>query len=378
MKNIRLLRSDEYQQAAELANLVFGKTDLSPMETAFPKLFSPALGQCFGAVEDGKLVAFMGLVPSFLRIHEAKVKTYSLGSVCTHPDYRGRGYASRILAEIRKHIEEAGASLLFVSGDRPLYRRFGCVPFGSVTRLVLDESSCGNNEGDATRQIQVRELRETDWFDVKEIADKRTTAFEQSLWDLADLIHAQGYAGLDSLTHHVLIAQKNGKTIGFCVIGVPHHPEFQKAVAIEWGGTTEAVVRLLTSAVDRYRLSSLEVNVPYFDEALPELLPYAQSNSEKNEGTVCMVNSEAFIQQLRPYLEEKDAEVNKFMNVETLGDGHVKINLQEESTIVSQADFVSIVFDSKIDTSEWNKVGQTIRSSFFPIPCPNLGALNYV
>ena len=49
----------------------------------------------------------------------------SLGSVCTHPDYRGRGLAGSLLAHVENELRAQGVDLLYVSGGRSLYLRGG-------------------------------------------------------------------------------------------------------------------------------------------------------------------------------------------------------------------------------------------------------------
>lgn len=139
---IRLLNSNELQQAADLSDLVFGKPGQPSMGKSFPALFHPGVSHSYGAFTDeGELVAFMGLAPDVVRIGEARLNVFSIGSVCTHPDFRGQNLASTLLAECMDHARRSGASLVFVSGGRSLYRRAGCYDFGRVHYAMLDRSS---------------------------------------------------------------------------------------------------------------------------------------------------------------------------------------------------------------------------------------------
>ncbi|WP_158560963.1 GNAT family N-acetyltransferase [Paenibacillus contaminans] len=136
---IRHIRPEEVEQAVKLTDLVFRSRDPDKKSYAesHPLVFAPGLGQSFGVYEGGRLVSFIGLVPSIVKIGPAAVACYSIGGVCTHPDYRGKGYAEHALRAVTEHVEQAGASLLLVSGERGLYSRAHCYPFGSVSRLTL-------------------------------------------------------------------------------------------------------------------------------------------------------------------------------------------------------------------------------------------------
>lgn len=150
MTEYKLVREQEWSQAVSLADRVFRDDEQKSMAEGFPLVFSPALRQSYGAFEEGRLVAFIGLVPHLIRIGTAILKTFSIGAVCTDPDERGRGHAGRILELVQQHAADAGASLLLVSGARPLYTRAHCYPYGEMHRYGLTPDGVGT----------VRKLRE--------------------------------------------------------------------------------------------------------------------------------------------------------------------------------------------------------------------------
>lgn len=66
----------------------------------YPHYFKPGtarLGDYFGIIEDGRLAAMGG-------IRMAMPGYQELSAICTHPDYRGRGYASRLSSHLIHHI----------------------------------------------------------------------------------------------------------------------------------------------------------------------------------------------------------------------------------------------------------------------------------
>ena len=73
---------------------------LALVELTKPGPFSkrtPELGSYLGIHEDGKLVAMAG----------ERLKPYGyteISAVCTHPDYRGRGYASSLVTVLIERI----------------------------------------------------------------------------------------------------------------------------------------------------------------------------------------------------------------------------------------------------------------------------------
>lgn len=107
--------------SAEQAPDMIGLTDI-----AFPGFFrsrTHILGQYIGIYLDGKLVAMAG--------ERLFVEGYrEISGVCTHPDYRGRGYASYLVGQlVNKNLDKKLASFLHVGhgGERArvVYERLG-------------------------------------------------------------------------------------------------------------------------------------------------------------------------------------------------------------------------------------------------------------
>ncbi|SEM84719.1 GNAT family N-acetyltransferase [Lihuaxuella thermophila] len=380
MLEIRPVEVGELPQAKALADQTFRDWEQKSMADGFPHIFSDTLaGQSFAAFEDGKMVTFLGLVPSVICVGRARLSVYSLGSVCTHPDYRGRGYASKVLEKVLAHVEGAGASLLLVSGTGPLYTRANCHLFGDVFRFVIKPDSAESLFSQHVRDdVQVREWKPVDWLKIAGAAARRTTRYEQSVWDLAMLVRAEAYASCVKLRHKVLVAEREGELEGFVVVGVPHrdgkkHPP----TAFEWAGSPEVVGMLLAAAVERYHLQQLEVPVPWHEQALIRSLESYEVKRERNLGTVNIIHPERLIAQLRPYLREKDGELECQFSVRFLETGRTQIRLGKESGVLDSAELVSLVFDPepKIRLDSHFK---HLLAQLFPIPFPYTGGLNYV
>src|SRR5690554_2912648 len=116
--DIRNVKPNEIDQAIQLANGIFRGEGHSSMGDAFPHVFSKGINHSFGAFDGDRLVSFMRLVPSKMKVGEAELNIFSIGGVCTHEDYRQRGISSKLLKRVYQYIDEAEASLLLISGDR--------------------------------------------------------------------------------------------------------------------------------------------------------------------------------------------------------------------------------------------------------------------
>ena len=93
------------------------------------------LGEYFGWFEDGRLAAMAGE-----RMHAGTLREVS--GICTHPDYRGRGLASRLtLKLIRRQMQRGETPFLHVVGDNltayRLYQQMGFRNYCESTARVI-------------------------------------------------------------------------------------------------------------------------------------------------------------------------------------------------------------------------------------------------
>ena len=120
------LGPEHAQQALDLARLTRpGPFGLRTIE----------LGEYFGCVSDGRLIAMAGE-----RMHAGRLREIS--GVCTHPDFQGRGLARRLMLKLlRRQMRRDETPFLHVMRDnetaRALYARMGFRDYReSVVRVL--------------------------------------------------------------------------------------------------------------------------------------------------------------------------------------------------------------------------------------------------
>ena len=102
---------------------------LALVALAQPGPFQPRtieMGNYYGVCQDGKLVAMAGE-----RMHLTGF--CEISAVCTHPDYRGRGYAGALITRVAQGIFERGElPFLHLAADnhtaKRLYQKLGSIP----------------------------------------------------------------------------------------------------------------------------------------------------------------------------------------------------------------------------------------------------------
>lgn len=109
---------------------------------AFPGFFrirTCEMGTYYGIRHDGRLVAMCGERMNIGDYHE-------ISGLCTHPDFRGRGYAAVLMMQLMRDHRDAGLhSYLHVSANNAnaiaLYQRMGFVHRGEFQlRLITRET----------------------------------------------------------------------------------------------------------------------------------------------------------------------------------------------------------------------------------------------
>lgn len=129
---IRAVRKEEREQLLSLLKSAFPSTDIE----WFPPYYDgdPYYKLEYTRVweENGVLVSTVQIVKKILRIEDQTILLGGIANVGTHPEHRGRGYASALLEDALRLMDEEGfhLSLLF-TGIQPFYERLGWreVPF---------------------------------------------------------------------------------------------------------------------------------------------------------------------------------------------------------------------------------------------------------
>lgn len=300
---LRLIKPAELDQAALLADSIFREPGAISMKELFPLIFRPGLSHSYAAItEDGTVAAFMGLVPSTIKTGDAILNVFSIGAVCTAPAFRGQGLAGQLLEKCQAHAAEAGASLIFVSGDRSLYTRAGCVPFGGTQFAELNEGSAQALAAAAGEEWTLRPMQPGDFFAVNRLLNERETGHVYSPGELALLLGTEAYAGVLGLAQRTLVAVRDGSIEGFAAVAVPAAadvPAPSTATAVEWAGQPSAVAALLAKAALCGGVGALQVPVPWQERGFLALLRKAGASlsAGANSGTVCIADRAALLRQ---------------------------------------------------------------------------------
>ena len=92
----------------------------------------------------GRILAHAGFAARDAVVRRRRVQVACVGGVFTVEDQRGRGLASRVLADALDHARR-GRDLVLCSGDRGLYRRHGLEPIAPLVCFRLPASDTSSS-----------------------------------------------------------------------------------------------------------------------------------------------------------------------------------------------------------------------------------------
>jgi ribosomal protein S18 acetylase RimI-like enzyme len=203
--------------------------------------------------DQGKIVGSVTVQPQGL-----ERRKWYIGTVSTHPDYRGRGIARRLMEAAVAHIRERGGelALLTVRADNApayqLYLSLGFVHFDSTTHLRLD--GVPNIELKPSEGYKVRPMGLGEWRARYELAKETTPPEVQAFNPLSEREYRVApwmrlidpfFNFLQRVEDHRWVAEADGKVVGVLTMQAVRYPSMHQLrllVHPEHGAAAEALL----------------------------------------------------------------------------------------------------------------------------------------
>lgn len=322
----RPAQGDEWLEAARLADLVFSAETGRPydMATMFPLLFSPenaAHLRVFSARQPGKagdrerLVSHLGIRVVEVSLYGHRLAVGCIGAVVTHPEWRGRGLASRLLDDAFRLLREEGVPVAWISGDRGLYLRHGCQKVGRVHVFEVPPGAAGQESG------QLHELRlqppahpgtgepafDSGLFSqLIDLYHREPVRFVRPADTFATLLGAAGYARASGTVARVFLAGE--PPVAAWIVAVPPDParSGRPARVMEATGSRPALVASAPRVAAAVGAPLVWVVLPWDREALALLRRRGwPERVQPQYGTLRVLDGQRLLEVLRPYLVER-------------------------------------------------------------------------
>jgi len=376
MQGPRGTKKKEFAQVLRLVNYVFREMNHQPpnMGRWYPLLFNQNnLENMRIILEDNKPVSHIGIVERELFIYGCKTKIGSIGSVCTHSEYRGRGFATILLKDSMKKMYRDGVDIVLISGGRGLYKRAGCGEVGNIFHFTV---GAADREKFVDPDIEIIPYQEKFLPEMVRTYQEKSVRFSRSLVDFRMVLRTGAAMNREAET---LLLQKDGQFWAYLVMWVK--PKVGEVV--EYAGCRSAIMQSLKHIFAKYNLEQLSFNVPSQDRELIYLFNQKNIGStiQNIPGTAKIINPHQLMDKLHPYMEEhlgkEKANSLKFHQEKD----KFSVHYGKEQFSLDEEMFTKIAFgrwgkEEKKALSGKGKLTSTLKS-IFPLPLPWPG-LNYV
>lgn len=301
---IRTGTPDDVVPLGHLSDKVFRPhcTPGTSMSAEFPELFSETNAKHLYLAEvDGEPVSLVGMLPKTVYVHGLAISSVSMGSVCTLPEYRGKGYAPT-LVNCSIQDFEATTSVLLVSGGLPMYRRAGCVDFGDWRKVSFRP----NTTDGVQSGVEIRLGGSAEVSQLASLYQVEPRHYHRTPADFEQLLKAMSAPEFraNPTPSVLLTAWRGGDVVAYAVV---QRRSPDRAHVLEWAGARTALPMLARAAQDHYHVQTVDWFVAPTDATMLEVARALGMTIEHalNEGTVRVLNIVKLQEEYSPWLLQR-------------------------------------------------------------------------
>ncbi len=334
--------------------------------------------------DDGKVVSLVGMTYREVVLLGVQHLACCFGGVCTDPDYRGRGLATRLLVDCRDKALADGADLVLISGRRGLYKRQGYVETGSFNVCTVPRDRL---PVEARPQYVIRPAEAEDMPAVLEMALAEPARFVRTPGEFLALLQRDRLVNARGESR--LVCPKGGDRpvafVAYQVGGTPwEHKDETAITVVEMGGARWPIMQAMAALLRERGLDEMTLHYADCDAEIPQMAGSFGWPSEARgfRGTVGIIDPERFWRACAPLFRERlGSEV--FGRLSLGVDGGVRIEYgDEELALADTSSFTDLIFRHPRHRDKLElglEAGSELRQvldRLFPLPLVNYG-LNY-
>ncbi|HPA47453.1 MAG TPA: GNAT family N-acetyltransferase [bacterium] len=353
---------EEIPPLIDLLNLVF-RPDGGNMGEEFPSLVREEnLEQLRVIVEDGRIVAHVGMTLQDAILGGIPTRICNIGAVSTHPDTRGKGYATLLMEDAVQHARSGGADIMLISGGRGLYRRMNAVDCGLFPFLTLTERDA------ESEFLEARQVKEADLPQIAAVRQRESTRYLLSLEELR-VLYSGGFAMCRPVEWWLF--SEGGIPCAFGVISKEIRDGETCLQLIEWNGDAEALRSAWATWSRTHQVNRIDIVT-----TSPMNLPASwRSRIEKRitfSGTALVLHARRFLERARPMLTER-SDLFSSMKIEA-GETALRFCLEDDCLRLNNGGEIAELFFGVPDrdlVAERTRSGSALAEALqqiFPIP----------
>lgn len=376
----------DYYKVLTLINHVFGKENSSlKMEDIFTDLLSQNNMEHMRIIKvNGKPVSVINYIINEINMKGSVLKAANIGAVCTHEDYRGRGYANRILKDCLENMRSEGVDLLYVSGEINLYTKNSIHITGKMYTFNIDKNYLAEHKQWGFDEYEVKECYQEDMHLLSDLYDMEAVRYIRDKQKFVDL--ARRVPGA-SVYHHAAKTYRievNGQMQGYfiCALIPGDNGDFNMEL-IEYSGNRKAVLVGIIKTMIQSSPASISGYASWFDTEMLKSLEEYEIITEVDSypGTMRIVDFSRFMQKVKqPYTRSKDLDALEFYE----SNGKYIIRLEDKELVIEDDKTMHDLFlgsamellDSQYISGD--KILFDKLKLILPIPVPYPYGLNYI
>ena len=304
---IHLLQPEELIASKELTHICFGGPEAIIDQEELASYIPPRRGGTYVLTHDQKLVSQIMISHDRIRMYDGVIRVASIGGVCTHPDYRNQGYASRLLEYCTLKLAQEGARLMLISGDDGIYIRQGSVPHGRFIYFSIKPGQI-NPRRATPNNLLLRRMTSDDVLPISRLYQAEPVHYIRQSSDFSEALHdpsRNSYVYADQW-----IIERSGHRVAYLFLGCPWELELGAGIRHvgEYAGSRLAMVDALQSLLTKSSLQELTWPVAWQDLELIQLLHddgYSGLLAPLEGHTLRIVNFPGLMHDLRPNLQAR-------------------------------------------------------------------------
>lgn len=370
MFKIQSITPQDHDELIALLNLCF-REDGGSMLDDYPRHVGLCNQDNIRVIkENGKIVSH--IATSVRPVVLGGIPTYvaGVGAVATHPDARGKGYASKLMEDTILRSEEQGADLMLISNDLNLYQRHNARVCGLFPHVEIQK-----DEIDVLDGFRVHPATQHDLDIILYLRKPLSTRYLLPREDMETLMRIK--LVMDHPTDWWMV-EHEGIPVGFGVI----YPKDQTITLLDWAGHPKALHHAAAFWLKHYQTDSF-----HFDAVDQSILPLDWQQYIKDtipfEGSVIVLNGMRLLHRAMPYIEERIGS-ERFSSLKISGEKQqLTIQLGNESiTFAHGGELAECLFGIPKQNPLAEKIAPdsplyTMLSTFLPLPLVWYG-LGYV
>lgn len=288
----RCIEESELPELIQLLNLVF-RPHGGDMGREYPRHVALSNRENVRIVkQNGKIVSHVAT--SIRPVSLGGIQTWEagIGAVATHPDGRGKGYASILMQDAVRRSVERGADIMLISGDLGVYRRMHAVDCGTYPVMKVPRNRLQPNSA-----FSISPAQDSDIDSIISLWKTLPTRYMLPREDWVALSQCRHV--MDKPSDWWMVRWEN-VPVGFGIV----HKEGSDLWLLDWAGHPDALEAAAAFWIDRYQSETL-VYISVKDNRIPISWKQWIEQTRSFYGTVLVIDSRRFLLRARPFLEER-------------------------------------------------------------------------